>query len=370
MSDQTEKTLARKGIDALPVYHAGKTPQQYQEKYGLHEMTVLHLNENPIGASPKALQAIRANLDQIFRYPDSSCQLLREKIAQKNKLSPEMIICANGGDNIITTVMKAFINEGDEVIIGTPSFAIYDIAATAMGGKTVKVPLKEYKFDLPAMLKAINQKTKLIIICTPNNPTGTICAKEELEDFMAKIPDHCLVLLDEAYMDFADKDVFPDSLTYIRENRNILSLRTFSKFYGLAGLRLGYAIGPQRLIETMYKVVEVFAVDSLAQAAGIAALDDIYFADLVCQTVQNGKAYLISKLEKCGCKVVPSQSNFIFVDVGMDSEVMQLELLKRGFMIKSGTGWGYPTCCRISIGTRNEVQLLVQAIAQIKQKNK
>jgi len=364
----TGKDLARPSINALPaVSHANaKAPSVLMKELGLTELVPMNNNENPLGSSPKAIQAIRDAAVHVNRYPDSENTAIRVKLADKFNLAPDNIICANGADNLITAMMKAFVNEGESVVIGDPAFPIYEKQAQSMGGRIVKVPLnQDFAFDLPAMLAAIDERTKMVVIINPHNPTGAAVSREDMAYFMERVPDHCLAIMDEAYIDFTDPRVFPDILPYVREGRNVLVLRTFSKFMGLAGLRIGYAIAPDHIIQVLNKVVETFAVNMLTQEACIAALNDEEFAEQSRAAAWEAKEYLGAELKKLGMSFPESQANFLFVDTGRDALELSDQLLRQGFLVCPCASWGYPRHIRLSFGTPEQNRRFIAVLRNI-----
>ena len=245
---------------------------------GAKKMIRLDLNENPLGPSPKAVDAIGKVLDRINRYPDMSNSHLRLGLAKHLQVEPEQITVGNGADCIIMQLCMAHLDESSEVVVSRSSFTVYDQFAQAMKAPLIKIPLRDYRLDLEAMAAAINHKTRLVFVCNPNNPTGTISTAAEVADFMDQVPDHTLVVFDQAYYELVASDEYPDTLAYIREGRpNVMILRTFSKVYGLAGIRLGYGVATSEALASLDRVKEPFAVSRLAQAAGLAALDDKAF---------------------------------------------------------------------------------------------
>ncbi len=358
--------LPRRQVLNIPAVVYGKTSAQLKEQYGVNELVLMNCNENPLGSSPLAIKAIQEEALNINRYPESGSSDLRQKLANHYGIEREMVLCSNGGDNIITTLMQTFLDEGDELVVGHPSFFVYGHTSGIMGAKLIKVPLKDYTYDLAAILQAVTPKTKMVIICNPNNPTSTILRQKEVDEFIAVLPQDCLVVFDEAYREFVEDKNYPDSLKYVKEDKNVLIIRTFSKLYGLAGLRIGYCLAPQKVMTYMARVVETFPVNRLAQVAAMAALDDKNFVTKVKAANALGKAYLIDELAKLGMKTAPAYANFIFTDTGMDSIKLVKELEKRGILIRPAVSWGFPTCVRISIGTQAENEKLVKAIQEIK----
>ena len=273
--------LFRKGIADIKAYVPGKPIEDVKREFGLTEVIKLASNENPLGSSPKALAAIREALDTLNIYPDGACLTLTKKLADKLNVDPESIVFANGEDNIITLISKTFLNEGEEMIMADPSFSSFEISARAMGAKVIMVPVRpDFTTDLDAILTAVTDKTKLIYLCNPNNPTGTICTRNEVERFLDKLPAHVLLVFDEAYHEFVDDPNYPNGLDYVRAGRNVLVSRTFSKVYGLAGIRAGYAIGHPEFIGGMKRIREAFATNRLAQVGQIEKVENTYIKSL------------------------------------------------------------------------------------------
>ena len=354
--------LARKGILRITSYIPGKSIEEVQKEYGAKRWIKLASNENLLGPSPKAVEAIRKELPNIYLYPEGPCTILRQALAQKFSIPEGMVVISNGADNLILMMACAFVNERDEVIMADPTFSVYTNVTQIVGGKSIKVRLKDFTHDLDGMLKKVNRKTKLVFICNPNNPTGTTVTKESFDFFLSKLPDRVIVVLDEAYGDFVEDPFYPNSLDYIREGRQVILLRTFSKVYGLAGLRIGYGIGREDLIDCLYQVREPFPVHRLAQVAAVAALRDEDHATKSIQLVYEGRSYFYAELDRMGISYVPSQANFVFIDFERDSEEIFRALLKEGIIIRPGKIWGYPTFARVTIGRRNDNLRFIKAL--------
>jgi histidinol-phosphate aminotransferase len=361
---KTER-LARKGILKIVPYIAGKSIEEVEKELGAKRWIKLASNENLLGPSPKAIEAIRKELATIYFYPEGPCTLLREALAKKFWLSERMVVISNGADNLIHMIANAFVNEGDEVVMADPTFPVYTNVTQIMGGKVVKVRLKDYTHDLNGMLKKVNRKTKLIFVCNPNNPTGTIVSQEALNQFLDKLPAGVIVILDEAYGDFAEDAFYPNGLEFVKDKRQMIVLRTFSKVYGLAGLRIGYAVGREDLVDCLYQVRDPFPVHRLAQAAAVAALNDQEHALRSIQMVYEGKRYLYKELDKIGMPYVPSQANFVFIDFERDSNAIFQALLREGIIIRPGKTWGYPTCARVTIGRMKDNQRFIKALRKL-----
>jgi len=357
--------LARKGILRITPYIAGKSIEEVEKEFGAKKWVKLASNENLLGPSPKAVEAIRQELPTISLYPEGPCTVLREAIARKFSISESNVVISNGADNLILMIAHAFVNEGDEVVLADPTFPVYTNITQIMGGKVIKVKLKDYTHDLNGMLRKINRKTKLVFVCNPNNPTGTIVSRESLNEFLDRLPARVIVILDEAYSDFVEDAFYPNGLDYVKDKRQIIVLRTFSKVYGLAGLRIGYALGREDLIDCLYQVRDPFPVHRLAQAAAVAALSDQEHALRSIQMVQEGKRYLYKELDSMGLSYVLSQANFVFIDFKRDSNEIFQALLREGIIIRPGKTWGYPTCARVTIGRIEENQRLIEALRKV-----
>lgn len=357
--------LARKNILNIASYVPGKSIEEVQKEFGAKRWIKLASNENVLGPSPKAIEAIRRELSKIHLYPEGPCSILRQAIAQKLSLSEKRIVISNGADNLILMIGCAFINEGDEVIMADPTFSVYTNVTQILGGKPIRVKLREFTHDLDGMLRRVTRKTKLIFVCNPNNPTGTTVKKEDFECFLSALPGRVIVVLDEAYGEFVEDPSSPRGLDYVGEKQVIL-LRTFSKVYGLAGLRIGYALGREDLIHCLYQVRDPFPVHRLAQVAAVASLKDEIHAARAIQMVSVGRSYLYRELDRLGLSYVPSQANFLFIDFEKDSEEIFRELLEEGIIIRPGKVWGYPTFGRVTVGRRVENRRFIKALKKIR----
>jgi histidinol-phosphate aminotransferase len=276
-----------------------------------------------------------------------------------------MIVISNGSDNLILMIANAFLNDGDEVIMAHPTFTVYTNVTQIMGGKPIKVKLKDFTHDLEAMLKKVNRNTKLIFICNPNNPTGTTVSQESLDHFLSKLPKRVIVVLDEAYGEFVEDAFCPNGLDYLKAKNPVMILRTFSKVYGLAGLRIGYALGREDLIHCLYQVRDPFPVHRLAQVAAVAALNDEDHVIQSIRCVYEGKGFLYKELDKMGLYYVPSQTNFIFIDFKKNSEEVFQALLNKGIIVRPAKVWGYSTFARVTIGRMEDNQKFIKALKTI-----
>jgi histidinol-phosphate aminotransferase len=357
--------LARKGIMNLPAYIPGKAIEEVEKEFGVKRWVKLASNENLLGPSPKAVAAIRKELSSINFYPEGPCTVLLEALARRFLLPEGVLIVSNGADNLILMIANAFVEEGDEVVMADPTFPVYANTTQIMGGMSVKVREKDFRHDLPAMLEKVNSKTKLFFICNPNNPSGTIVSQKALDDLLSRLPERVILILDEAYCDFVEDPSYPKGLDYVKAGRQLIVLRTFSKVYGLAGLRLGFAAGREDLIKGLYQVRDPFPVHRLANVAGVAALDDREHERKSIDLVHEGRRYLYKELDKMGLFYVPSEANFILMDLKRDSRETFQSLLREGVIIRPGFVWKYETFVRVTIGRMNDNRKFIRALKKI-----
>jgi histidinol-phosphate aminotransferase len=357
--------LARKGILDLAAYVPGKSIEEVEKEYGVKRWTKLASNENLLGTSPKAIAAIRKELSSINFYPDGPCSALREALARKFSLDEETVIVSNGADNLILLAANAFVDEGDEVVIADPTFQVYANSTQMMGGRPIKVRVKDFNHDLPGMLDQMTPKTKLVFICNPNNPTGTIVRRKALDEFLSRLPERVILILDEAYCDFVEDPDYPNGFHDVKAGQRLIVLRTFSKVYGLAGLRLGFAVGRKDLVKCLYQVRDPFPVHRLAQVAGLAALNDHEHERRSVELVHEGRRYLYRELDKLGLFYVPSQANFILIDFGRDSREILEAFLREGIIIRPGFVWKYETFARVTVGRMSDNRRFIGALKRI-----
>jgi len=360
------KNLGRKVIDQLTPYVPGKPIEDVKREYGIKEVTRLASNESPYGASPKAIEAMKEAVHNSWLYPEPTCRNLREKLAALYDLSSEAFVIGNGADHLITLIGKAFIDEDDEVIYSSPTFMSYKESALAMGGIPVEVPLTDdYGYNLQGILDAITDQTKLIYVCNPNNPTGTFLQPEHIEDFLKKVPAHVLVVLDEAYVDFIREKDYATGIDFIKKGYQVLSLRTFSKLHGLAGTRVGYAIGNEDILDPLKAVRPTFEVNRIAIAGAEASLDDPSYSENVLQKIISETDRLSKVYQEAGFDVIGTHANFMFVDVKQDALDITESLLQRGLIVRPCTPWGLKTHLRITVGTPEQNDHLIQAIKEL-----
>jgi histidinol-phosphate aminotransferase len=357
---------AQSGLDCISAYVPGKPVEEVQREYGLTEVIKLASNENPLGPAPEAVAAIEAALQQLNFYPDGQSYYLRQALAAHLDISPDQVTVGNGADGLILQTCMAYLDQDDEVIVSRSSFPMYDIYSCAMRAKLIKTPLKDYGLDLDAMLAAITPKTKLMFVCNPNNPTGTLLTTAEVEPFMRKVPDHVLVVFDEAYHEFVDSPDYPQTLQYVLAGRkNVMILRTYSKVYGLAGIRLGYAIGDPEVLAPLNKIKEPFAVNLLAQAAGVAALDDEEYLKRSVAANDAGRHYLYGEFERLGLFYIRSYTNFIMVQIGPQAKQIIQALLAKGIIVRPCHGYDLPNFLRITVGSPVQNARLIEVLESL-----
>ncbi|WP_027701986.1 histidinol-phosphate transaminase [Metaclostridioides mangenotii] len=353
--------LLRNTVKDLNQYIPGEPIEKVKEKYGVDEIIKLASNENPLGASPKAIKAMKDMLDISHLYPDPEANDLRRKLAFSLGLKQDNFIIANGADNIITLLGEGFVNKDDEVIYCSPSFPSYRTAIIKNEGIPVEVPLTpDYKYNLDGILEKLNSKTKAIFICNPNNPTGTLLDDKELDDFIKKVPENVITVIDEAYIEFIEDKNYKDSADYVKDNKNVVVVRTFSKIYGLAGLRVGYAIANSDIIKSLFMVRETFAANRIAISGAVAALDDEEFLIETYNVNKEGKGYLKREFINMGFDVVDSQANFLYVDMKTDIDKLFEDLKKKGFVIRPSK-----THVRVTIGTMEQNKKFINALKDV-----
>lgn len=358
------ESLAKPSILTQPVYEPGKPIEYVARELGLDPRTIVKLasNENPFGPSPRALEAARAALEQGELYPDGGCFDLRQKLAARWDLGAEQFVVGNGSNEIIELLGHAFLGPGDEVVMGAPAFVVYKLVTLLFGAKAIEVPLREWKHDLVAMSAAITPRTKLVYVCSPNNPTGTANTEKELLDFARSLPSHVICVFDEAYAEYVEGA--PDLRPLMREGRKVVCLRTFSKIYGLASLRIGYGYGSTEVCALLSRVRQPFNVNAIAQAAAVAALDDREFADKCVRENRAGMRQLEGGCRQLGLEYVPSVANFFLVRVGDGASVFEA-LQRRGFIVRPVASYGLPAWVRITVGTEGQNEGLLAALRAV-----
>jgi histidinol-phosphate aminotransferase len=351
-------------IASLVPYPPGKPIEELEREYGISGSIKLASNENSLGPSPKAVAAIAGALTKLHRYPDGSCFYLGNRLAAKLGVRPEEIVFGNGSNEIIGLLIATFLQPGEEVITSHPTFLVYQMMVQAQGGVNRVVPLKEMSHHFPAILKAITDRTRLIFLDNPNNPTGTAFSAADFEAFLAAVPDYVIVVLDEAYVDFVDADLRLDVHTYLYKKTPVVALRTFSKAYGLAGLRIGYGLMREELAGYLHRLRQPFNVNQLAQIGALAALDDEEHYQQTLTVTTEGMIWLHREIARLGCRPLPSQANFFLVDIGGSGKKLYERMLTKGVIIRPMHAYGYPNYIRITVGLPEENERLVRAMAE------
>ncbi len=357
----------KSNIVHLPVYQPGKPIHEVKKELGLSEVIKLASNENPFGCSPKAKEALVQAVEQAHMYPDGASVELTAAVAEHLGVTANQIIFGAGSDEVILMIARAFFVKGDETIMADRTFPQYKHNAEIEGATVIEVPLREGKHDLQAMLAKVTDRTKVVWICNPNNPTGTIVTQEEVAAFMSSVPSSVLVVLDEAYYEYIVSSEYPKSLELLNTYKNLVLLRTFSKCYGLASLRIGYGIGHPEVIHTINQVREPFNTTGLAQAAALAAIKDQSFVEECRKQNAEGIQYLCREFDRLGLTYYPAHGNFIHADTRRDAKTVYEALLRRGIIVRGGhtASIGCPTAFRVTVGSRAENEAFVQALEQV-----
>lgn len=352
-------------IAAIKPYVTGKPIEELEREYGIRDSIKLASNENPLGPSPKAVQALREVLEDIHRYPDGGGYRLTRKLAARLDVSPESIVLGNGSDEIIAMLARVFLQPGDEAIIPRPSFLMYDICVRCAGSIPVYADLKGLALDLAAMRRRITDKTRLVFVCNPNNPTGAMVSRKDFDAFMEDLPPGVVVAVDEAYYEFVRSPDYPDSIQHVRAGRPVVALRTFSKAYGLAGLRIGYGITTPEIASFIHRARQPFNANLLAQAGACAALDDAEFLESTRRITHEGLDYFYDALDRMGVRHSKTQANFFLIDVERDADKVFEDLLRQGVIIRSMASYGYPTQIRVNAGKPRENERFIQALKTV-----
>lgn len=350
-------------IKRLAVYVPGKPIEEVQRELGVGEIVKLASNENPLGTSPRALAAIRQALGELHRYPDGGGYALRRAIAARHGVELDQVILGNGSCELIEMLARAYLADGDEAVISQQSFVMYELAVNQVNGRAIAVPTKPGRgHDLAAMAAAVTPRTKLLFIANPCNPTGTYATRAELDHLLATVGERVLVVLDEAYFEYVERDDYPDGLADLRQGHNVIVLRTFSKIYGLAGIRIGYGVAAPEVIATLNRVRSPFNTSSLAQAGALAALDDDEWARRSREHNLQELAFLTAELARRGVCFTPSVTNFILIEFERDVRELFVEFQKMGVIIRPVGGPGLAGCARVSVGLREENEKFLHAL--------
>lgn len=360
--------LIRPHVPSLHPYSPGKPIDEVRRELGLERIVKLASNENPIGPSPRAIEAVTRAAQTMHLYPDASAHTLVHALATRLGLSPECIVLGNGSDELIHLLgLVALDGPETELLMGDPSFVRYDSSALLAQARLVKVPVDaDLRLDLPAMARAINDRTRLIYLANPNNPTGTIVRRNDFEAFLRDVPGEALVVLDEAYYEYAmDVPDYPRSLDYVSRDERVFALRTFSKAYGLAGIRVGYGFGSPAIVDAIHRVREPFNVNSLAQAAALVALDDEDYLQRSITSNRAGLQRIATVLRRVGARPFESYANFVLADLGRPAQPVFEALLRRGVIVRAGSMMGHPNYLRVSVGKPDELDLFEEALIDV-----
>ena len=348
-------------IRSLVPYAPGKPIEEVEREIGVGNSIKLASNENPLGPSPLAVAAMRQKLAQLHLYPDGDCFYLKDALAAKLHVSSDQLIFGNGSNEIIELAIRTFMRAGDEAVMARQAFVVYKLVVQAMGGISKEVPLRNFTHDLEAIGEAINAKTRIIFLANPNNPTGTIYREPQWKAFLKQVPTDLMIIVDEAYFEYVEAADYPNSLQYHQQGKTLLTLRTFSKLYGLAGLRIGYGIAENEIISLMHRVRQPFNVNAPAQWAALAALDDREHVRRSLESNRQGLRYLIGEFARLGIEYVPSHANFILLRVGKGEEVFN-RLLAQGIIIRPMAGYQLPEYIRVTVGTMDENRKFIDGL--------
>jgi histidinol-phosphate aminotransferase len=360
--------LLRSALAGIIPYEPGKPVEEVQRELGLERVVKLASNEGPFGPFPRALEALQRSAGELNRYPDGGAYRLRAALAERHGVRFEEIAIGGGADGLIDGISQAVLDEGDQIVCGWPSFPSYAIYARKLGAEPVQVPLRDDRYDLDALLHAITERTKLVYICHPNNPTGTMNTRAELDAYFERVPDHVLTVLDQAYFEYVEDSDYADGIEeYYKARRQVIVLRTFSKIYGLAGARVGYGVGPADLVVALGKTRRAFDLTTPAQEAALASLDSPGELERRRQANAEGRAELERILTEAGYKVAgPAVGNFVFVDLGEDAQPWFQALLREGVIVRPLGGFGAPQAIRVTVGTTEDHAFLAEALSRVR----
>lgn len=355
----------RPNVLGMTPYSPGKPIEEVQRELGLSHVIKMASNENPLGPSPKAVAALKQAAESLNLYPDAAAFSLREAISRKFGVDESHILLGNGSDELIGLLGQIFLTPGAEVVMGDPSFIRYDAAAQLTDSTLIKVPLDaDLVHDLDAMADRFTERTRIVFVANPNNPTGTIVRRDAVDRLLERLPEGAILILDEAYIEFAQHEPgFPDGLDYVRAGKPVVALRTFSKAYGLAGIRVGYGFAAPEIVDAVHRARPPFNVNSLAQVAAIAALDDDEFIARTLEANRRGAEQIIDAFRAVGAKPTPTYANFVVGDLGVPAKPIFEALLRQGVIVRSGHVLGLPTSLRVSIGTELENEEFARALA-------
>ncbi len=369
MADRGEisVSLFSKALQGIVPYEPGKPVEEVQRELGLDRVVKLASNEGPYGPFPAALDALARAAGELNRYPDGGAYRLRAALAERHGVAFEEVVTGAGADGLIDCLSQVFLEPGDEIVCGWPSFVSYVIDARKLGATPCLVPLRDHRYDLDAMLAAIGPRTKLAYVCLPNNPTGTMNTRAELDAWFEQVPEHVVTVVDQAYFEYIDDPGYVDAVEeHFKQGRNVVVLRTFSKIYGLAGLRVGYAVAPKAVVTELSKVRRAFDVSTSAQEAALASLADVDELRRRRELNAVGRSELERVLGEHGLDPVPGAvGNFVLVELGEDSRPFQERLLREGAIVRPTHGFGAPEAIRVTVGTPDELRFLSEALGRV-----
>lgn len=367
LPEATWHQLARPSLAHLKPFQAELADlpiERIRQKLGLDHIVKLSFNENPYGPSPKAIEAMQAALTNLHLYQDATGDALRHAIAADLGIKPDEIILTNGADELILLLALALLEPGDEVIIPSPTFGQYRASSIAMGAQPILVPLQDFRMDIPSILAAVSPKTKMVFLCNPNNPTGTIVTSRELGHLVKELPEQVLLVADEAYIDYVTDSSYASALDYLDRRANLIAIRTFSKVHALAAARVGFGISHEPLISLLHRVRPPFNVNGIGQAGALASWQDTDYQEKIRDVNTQTRAYLYSLLDEANLPYVPSQANFVLVDTKEDATVVCERLAKEGIIIRNATGFGLPAHVRITVGRREDLSRMGQILGK------
>ncbi len=359
------RKLVRRGIEELIPYPPGKPLEELERELGIRGSIKLASNENPLGPSPMAVEAIVEKLQSLNRYPDGSGYYLKEKLSRKFGVPADRVLLGNGSNELIELLVRTFLSNGETAIQPFPTFLVYEKIVTGAGGRITTIPLENFRINLENVVQAVTPLTKIIFINNPNNPTGSGLPKQELLRFLDQIPKDVIVALDEAYIEFAEDPAIISGVEFLDAHPLLLVLRTFSKLYGLAGLRIGYGFASAEMVNYMNRVRQPFNANSLAQAAAIAALDDTAFVDRTLRLVREGLKYLQESLDRMGFRYVPTQTNFFLIEIPEGGKQIYERLLREGVIVRAMDSYGIENYIRINAGLMEENERFIKALKKV-----
>jgi histidinol-phosphate aminotransferase len=362
--DEILKQSVLPHVRKIVPYPPGKPIEELEREWGITGSIKLASNENPLGPSPKAVAAMRDVLAKLHRYPDGSGYYLRQRVSEKFGVPFDCVLLGNGSNEIIDMAVRTFVGPGDQAITSVPAFLMYSKLVQVNGGEIVEVPLRSLGMDLDAILRAVTEKTKLIFLTNPNNPTGATCGTAEFVKFLNDVPARIILLLDEAYIEFMRDSGSPQGIDYFRDYPNLIVTRTFSKAYGLAGARIGYGFAHPQIASVMNRVRQPFNANSLGQAGAIGALDDDEFVRKTQSTIWEGLSYLYDALDRMGLHYVPTQANFFLIKVGKARKVYE-DMLAEGVIIRSMDSYGLDEFIRVNVGLPEENDRFIAALKSV-----